>query len=330
MRLTMSRALAAAVASTAALVTTAAQAADVTYTFTVPAGGLPLNYSAYPAAITNPAIRLATFASVPFAEVVGFSYTGLSITTVGTPPNDVWGQDVSAGFIGRAEYADDVISVAPFPTSTTAGTNTASNSFDITGAGFYVPSNGQLPLITFSQFNGSATPEGTINAGTYTITIDDSSFEPPITAPSATPVVVGGSLTTSLGVDEVKFYSFTHTGGAFSVNTTGSNLIEPDGDTNDTELGLYDSAGALVASNDDIDFDNDNFLSEITLASLPAGNYYLAAGGYNTTFGGGFAATSTSDMVGTLQINGISVVPEPTTLAALAGLSATLIRRRRA
>ena len=147
------------------------------------------------------------------------------------------------------------------------------------------------------------------------------------TAPASTPAMEGGSITTTLAAGEVQFYSFVASGGALTIDTEGSSLAT----SNDTELGLYDSNGVLVDTDDD---GGTSLLSLLTFApgELTAGEtYYLAAGAFNTTYGGAFNATSTSTNTGTLVINGVSLaVPEPTSLAllGLGGLAA--LRRRRA
>ena len=48
----------------------------------------------------------------------------------------------------------------------------------------------------------------------------------------------------------------------------------------DTILGLYDSNGVLLLSNDDIDFAGLNLCSRIT-TTLTAGSYFVAVFGYN-------------------------------------------------
>lgn len=128
----------------------------------------------------------------------------------------------------------------------------------------------------------------------------------------------------------------TYTAGAFDINTFTSNF--------DTEVGLYDSLGALITSNDDA-----SGLQSQILPTLANGTYYLAIGGYNTDFGaagwsvtGGAAAGNLNAFINGYQIVGdhahnagevawysFTVVPTPGTLAlvGLGGLAA--IRRRR-
>ena len=72
-------------------------------------------------------------------------------------------------------------------------------------------------------------------------------------------------------------------------------------DSIDTELGLYDANGEIVATNDDINFPAD-LLSEIRLDSLPAGEYFLGVGLFNTIYNPGFDATSNATASGNVVI----------------------------
>ena len=110
---------------------------------------------------------------------------------------------------------------------------------------------------------------------------------------------------------EVAFYRFelntslvAGSGQGLTIDTLGTTLDS----SNDTELGLFDSQGNLVASNDDFDFSG--LLSQLSFGDggvdgdLAAGTYYLAISGFNTAYGAsGFAANSTSDGNGDLVVN---------------------------
>ncbi|MBC8139437.1 MAG: PEP-CTERM sorting domain-containing protein, partial [Fibrella sp.] len=101
---------------------------------------------------------------------------------------------------------------------------------------------------------------------------------------------------------------------------------------NDTELGLYDAFGNLLASSDDAFATG--FLSQIVTSSLVSGQtYYVSVSGFNTTYAGGFGVTSTSDLTGNYQLNITTTVPESGTVVLLSmGLCAIggiVIRRRR-
>ena len=169
---------------------------------------------------------------------------------------------------------------------------------------------------------------------------------PPATAlGSVTPTSGFLTATAPLAAGQIQWYSFTTTGTIASPNwltadTLGSTLTG--GTTaNDTEIGLFDAAGTLLVNNDDINFPT-NPESRIWAgtpppqvpaggtagpASLPAGTYYVAVGGYNTAFASGFAVTSTSPESGTIKLT--IKTPEPSTLALLAVSSLVLVRRRR-
>jgi len=134
---------------------------------------------------------------------------------------------------------------------------------------------------------------------------------------------------------EVLWYSFDVTGGAgaqpWSIDTLGSTNTGGSFGDDDTELGLYDADGNLIASNDDEDFGAGILTSLIdsnTVGNLADGTYYIAVGNFNTVYGAGFAADSTSTAQGTSVLN-VNFVPAPSSVAllGLGGLAA--IRRRR-
>lgn len=80
--------------------------------------------------------------------------------------------------------------------------------------------------------------------------------------------------------------------GPFDFNTFTSSF--------DTELGLYTSAGTLIANNDDAAAT----LQSQILTPLGNGNYYLVLGGYNSQFASGVALAGTSAGTYNLNING--------------------------
>lgn len=142
---------------------------------------------------------------------------------------------------------------------------------------------------------------------------------PPPEPPDAVEVGVPSDTLDSLLAGEVDWYSVTLDGTAeLDINT----FATPDLETpvTDTELGLYDIDGNLIANNDDAG----SLYSQI-ISELDAGTYYIAVGAYNTTFGEtGWDVSSASALEGDYVL---TVVPEPASLALLAlGLLAT--RRR--
>jgi len=159
----------------------------------------------------------------------------------------------------------------------------------------------------------------------------------PVGPPANTYVGVNPNTTETgpLNLAEVTWYSFDVTGGAgaqpWSIDTLGSTNTGGSFGDDDTELGLFDSAGNLIASNDDEDFGAGiltSLLDSATVGALADGTYYVAVGSFNTVYGAGFAADSTSTATGTNVVN-FSFVPAPSSVAllGLGGLAA--IRRRR-
>jgi hypothetical protein len=126
--------------------------------------------------------------------------------------------------------------------------------------------------------------------------------------------------TGNLNGGEVLWYTFTVpaiTGQVYlDIDTEGSSLSPG----NDTELGLYDSAGVLIATDDD---DGNALMSQLTFGSnigrpavgiglvydgrdgtLAAGTYYLSVSAFNSTFAtAGWGVTSTSANSGGYVVN---------------------------
>lgn len=102
--------------------------------------------------------------------------------------------------------------------------------------------------------------------------------------------------------------------------TSGTSMTDP-------EIGLYDGAGNLVATNDD----SIGLFSQLNFADsgLVPGNYTLVTGGFNTVFpttlGGTFTAGTNA---GTYSLEMTYTVPAPGA-AALLGLGGLIAGRRR-
>lgn len=121
----------------------------------------------------------------------------------------------------------------------------------------------------------------------------------------------------------------------------------------DTEIGIYDSLGNMVANDDD---DGHSLRSALTFGNttprtmppdpfgftnglaangrdgnLTAGTYWLAVGLFNTTFGtSNWTVTSTATGAGVATVNfRTDAVPEPATMAVLGLGVAALVRRRK-
>jgi len=71
----------------------------------------------------------------------------------------------------------------------------------------------------------------------------------------------------------------------FSIDTVGSVF--------DTELGVWNKDGVLIASNDDLDADS--LQSRIDFSGLEAGTYYIGLGPYNTEYYSDFIAIAQDD-----------------------------------
>jgi len=158
-----------------------------------------------------------------------------------------------------------------------------------------------------------------------------------VTAPASTPLGTNPDTMVNqpIAESEVQWFSFDVAGGAgaldWSISTAGSTNTGGTFGDDDTELGLYDAAGNLIATNDDEDFFADILTSRLDsdgLGALADGTYYIAVGNFNTTFGAaGFDVSSTSTAVGNTKLT-VSFIPAPASLAML-GLGGLAAARRR-
>ena len=205
----------------------------------------------------------------------------------------------------------------------------------LTWTGFFdAPYNGGDSLFfnSWQSFGGSDAMWNNVD-----ITIGFDVPVPPM-APESTALGTNPSSMTfaPLAQAEVQWFSFDVAGGAgampWSISTAGSTNTGGSFGDNDTEIGLYDSAGNLIASNDDEDFGNDiltSLLDSAGVGALADGTYYIAVGAFNTVYGPEFGATSDSTASGETKLT-LSFVPAPASVAflGLGGLAAA--RRRRA
>ena len=144
-----------------------------------------------------------------------------------------------------------------------------------------------------------------------------------------------GMTTTPIGQAEVQWFEFDVVGGAgaqpWSITTAGSTNTGGAFGDNDTELGLYNSNGVLIATNDDEDFGAGvltSLLDSASVGNLADGTYYIAVGNFNTVFGAAnFEVSSDSTASGTNKLT-VSFVPAPAS-AALLGLGGLAAARRR-
>lgn len=245
------------------------------------------------------------------------------------------------------------IDLQPFPSATDVfSTLTWTGSFF---HGLGTNPAGGWSLSTFESFDDSGASDDAIwDSLSFSFTdeapVIPSATDLGILAPGAT------SASSTLGTtDRVRWYKFTTGGDAaaglstfLDIDTEGSALA---GVNNDTEIGLFNSSGVLVGTDDD---DGSGLLSQLSFGAgtrppapptgggtigsaydgrdgmLPAGTYYLAIGSYNTVFADGFLVTAGTDNVGPIKVNiNTNIIPAPGTLALLA-MGGLATRRRRA
>ena len=107
---------------------------------------------------------------------------------------------------------------------------------------------------------------------------------------------------------------------------TGEDLGGFVGSTVDTEIAIFDSAGTLIAEDDD---GGEGTYSGIFDLALTAGDYTIAVSSFDSTFADGPTVTAGTG-IGDYSLNVSFSVPEPTSFALLGlGGLAMVIRRRR-
>ena len=148
----------------------------------------------------------------------------------------------------------------------------------------------------------------------------------------------------TLGVKQFNFFLQDDVlpGGWLAIHTTGSDF--------DTEIGLYDERGKLVATNDDTN--SSNLLSRLSFGldgdngrSLAAGAYTVLMGGFNTIFHDNLVAESSMPHGGdyavyvqssgrismtepATQVQDSYTIPEPSSLLLMTPALLMLMRRR--
>lgn len=248
----------------------------------------------------------------------------------------------NSGWTGASDYADlQVFTTGNYTGSVTAAGLTKTMTGGLIGKSILAGSTWSFSFFESYDDGGTAS----IDQNWTNLSFDFTAAPPPV-APSAT--MLGNitpvypemlSNTATYAASAIKWYKFhldnaTTTGGnGITINTllngSGTNI-------DDTELALFDASGNLVDSDDD---DDDNNLGYSTTrshmqfgagkaANLSAGDYYVAVGAYNSTFGWGFSATSTSTYSGDITL-AIQAVPEPASVLALGLGAVALLRRKR-
>lgn len=260
--------------------------------------------------VTTPGTTYTSYSASMFgwADAGGFNWSSDEIWALTDQPFDpINGFDPSTVF-----YLD--------PGASPDGANFDYGPTDLTWSGFFdLPYDGSAPLyFTTSGYGDFASYDSfDIEFGT----------DVPV-APAATDLgALGGMIMTeeALSPAGVNWYTFDTAGGDVSIDTAGSILTDAGFGENDTELGLYDSTGLLIADNDDV---GGGDLTSAVDATLAAGTYYVAVGSFNTVFGASaWDVSSTSTAEGTIKL---TIVPEPASAGLLvAGALAVASRRRR-
>lgn len=266
---------------------------------------------------------------------VGEIYTTYSVTLDWSSiSGEPWSEEALIYFVDSFSTLNEIY------LDSTPATNGQSSEAPITlqFSGFLdTPYVGGDPLsfLYYQSFSGSSALWENV-----TITLDSPTITPPPSIGLTVPDPLAPTFSTSgpLATGEVAWFNFTYLGGEIQFDTLGSILSDTGGGANDTELGIFNALGGFIGSNDDIDFPDileSGFIIDETVLTVGE-TYYLALGGFNTTFTNGFGATSNATAVGTYQLNvtNITAVPEGNTVGLLAsgGLFAigmTIVKRRK-
>ncbi|MBC8140195.1 MAG: hypothetical protein H7Y38_02000 [Armatimonadetes bacterium] len=237
--------------------------------------------------------------------------------------NDVGGNPIDNDFFLLSSLATTVNAsglrqAEAIPAIGNFGQVGSDGSWNILSAGTYY-----LAIDAWRGIPANATTPATGRAGAFngSLTFTAVGSQPPPPPSTAAFLSAGGSVTGTLAASTVVWQSFVYSGiGGFSLNTDGSGF--------DTELGLYNSNGQLVVTDDDSGLGTASLIN--APANLAAGTYYLALGGFDTGFAAANFAVTPGAAGGAYRINGIAV-PEATTplLIGLGMLAGTLVHVRK-
>lgn len=184
---------------------------------------------------------------------------------------------------------------------------------------------GQLEQLKLEFADGVSSTLGTsiaeTGASNNTFSAAQAVLGTPMPMSGTTAVNVVGELSSSSDVDMFKFWA--PVGSLLTANTMSAVL---ETSSADTVVTLYDSGGSVLATNDDIRFSGDTFMTGGSLYGFDSlilnyeagytGVYYLGVSGFDS---GRYD----------LLLSGLSPVPEPATLAVLGIGTLALLRRRR-
>ncbi|QQS08077.1 MAG: hypothetical protein IPK69_08675 [Phycisphaerales bacterium] len=141
----------------------------------------------------------------------------------------------------------------------------------------------------------------------------------------SSPISTTGSLDAPFEVD---WFRITITS-PYTALANGILRIDTEGslDIFDTDLGLFDSAGNVVAWDD---LDGTGFLAKLSFGegeadgTLAAGTYYLSVSDWESLFSAGFTVTTDGETVGSYNINVSTITPgEPPASTNLGSIGAT-------
>jgi len=245
------------------------------------------------------------------------TYTSFQVSTNWTTATGfAYSDEAIWAFTNASTLTASTVFYADPGVSSNALTSTAPVTLNWSG-NFDTPyTSGGLHFLTLQTYAGSSA-----NWNNTTITLKNAPivYPPPPSTNIGFPTGLGNSssATGSLAASSVVWYNFVYGGGAFALNTFGSNLSNTGFGVNDTELGLFDAAGTIISLNDDFNTGFRESQIIVNQNTLTVGNtYYVALGSYDTTYTNGFGATSNATSTGTYRLN-ITVVPEAGSVALL-------------
>lgn len=311
-------------------------------------------------------LNMSSIASIPAGNYVGFSMLidWQSVNNSPTNNQNAWSNEARVQFASAAGTGTSTQPTVPGGTTvhrvTTESGNDAGNANNINNMLFSGPFgtafNGTTPFfLNFRQTFASFTTQDITWANIRLTLLEPA---PPVpgdvqaTAIDLGTLEVGGMLMTQGTLPSQTTNLMWH---KFTIDTPVSasdahawlELMSNDSGF-DTEIGLYDSAGNLLDSDDDDGFGAQSVLSygagsgELlggtgttdTLAvigagqdggMLAAGEYYVVIGGFNTVFGASNFSVTAGTATGDFKL---TIVPAPGALALL-GLGGLVAARRR-
>lgn len=198
---------------------------------------------------------------------------------LGTSADGNWGNEI----VYRFEIEENsLITLTPI-------TTTGDPDFillDSLTTAVHPPTGKNIATAVAAVFLDGSAPEsfGVLPAGVYFLSVESWNGLDGEVIPGDSTFTVDINIEAARILGDIDLGEIAAPGEGFTLDTFGSDF--------DTELGLYDSTGDLVANNDDAGV----LQSQLVFANgLPAGSYRLAAGSYDTFFGLGFGAVSGAD-----------------------------------